>query len=261
MTESPPTNFPLYAERFLQGRISSLVNDVLVCSLPALWEDTRLPIRELERLPHSKFDGLSKYVADRLVLPSGIKNERENFCQFAQTPALLACLTTVELLGALFSGCGRRYNRADFKGYAQKYMQYDHGESDLIFQVFRHTLAHYATLGAVVIVKGRIQMKSRNLTIQPGKRVAWSVSFGLMKDHLRIQTLSDSEIIGGTVAPWPIPADYKLYIDITKLLEDICSSVFGANGYLKELRTDGENLMRKFYATFLHLHPSESVKY
>jgi hypothetical protein len=136
----------------------------------------------------------------------------------APFPALLYCLSTIDLLGALYRGDASRYapNAQQAWDYMVDVMKYPALHATLLQQHFRHKLVHLAQPVPHVADNGN------------------SYHWGYVHDHsaLHLQIL-------------PRPgshSDFHFWISIMNLAEDIADSVHRPDGYLDMLR--GSELLR-----------------
>jgi hypothetical protein len=144
----------------------------------------------------------------------------------APFPALLYCLSTIDLLGALYRGDASP--QAPSAKYAWDYivdiMKYPALHATLLQEHFRHKLIHLA---------------------QPVPHIAESGNsyhWGYVHDHsgLHLQIL-----------PRPgSPTDFHFWISIMNLAEDIADSVHRADGYLDMLR--GNHLLQTNFTKAYH---------
>jgi hypothetical protein len=63
---------------------------------------------------------------------------------YAPFPAMIFCLSTIDLLGALNAGDARRKGNTvrNSKNYMQRFMNYTGEQSFLLIEIFRHKLIH-----------------------------------------------------------------------------------------------------------------------
>jgi hypothetical protein len=130
----------------------------------------------------------------------------------APFPALLYCFSTIDLLGALYSGNASR--NAPIAEQANDYiidvMKYPALQADLLQRQFGHKLFHLA------------QPKPR--IAHSGHVYYWGYTHSDSRLHLEI-------------IPRPGSAsDFDFWISITSLAADITDSVFRSGGYLDMLR-------------------------
>lgn len=63
----------------------------------------------------------------------------------------------------------------------------------------------------------------------------WNYTHNFAQKHLQLENLQGIFNIDNL---WSIPYDQSFWLDIRSFTNDICMSVFGANGYLAQLTTD-----------------------
>jgi hypothetical protein len=178
---------------------------------------------------------------------------------FAPFPAILYCLSTIELMGALKEGeasahpsKSREYVdpcdgttkqmgvNAPAINYMRDFMNYTDEQICLLMQLFRHKLVHLAQ--PKVIVK-------RNCKI-----VSWHYEHENRGKHLLLETApKDTKVV--VKSGWEIDVDQIFTISIRHLAEDIEDSVYEHGGYFDKFETDTilrdnfKNAIEAFYST------------
>lgn len=163
---------------------------------------------------------------------------------FAPFPAILYCLSTIELMGALREGEASAHPSTTERyidpctgesrqfgantpavNYMRDFMNYTDEQVCLIMQLFRHKLAHLAQPKVAL---------NRN-----GKVVAWQYEHDNSGKHLLLETApKDSKV--KVKSGWEIDVDHIFTISIKHLVEDIEYSVYGHGGYFDKFETDSD---------------------
>ena len=160
------------------------------------------------------------YFAHKLIIDERLSSLKkdvnaclEKDCAF---PALLYCFSTIDLLGALYTGraSAASYTRANFKEYAVRFMKNSHinytsEQIDLLQNFFRHKIAHLA--------QAKLVVKSNS------KYVAWRYEYPSVANHLKIEPYQCTQI-QTLLTPKPIYYDHLFTISITKLMHDTIDS-------------------------------------
>jgi hypothetical protein len=153
---------------------------------------------------------------------------------FAPMPAILYCLSTIDLLGALCTGkvlsrdptTGKRIN-IDTTGYSKDYMRsfmgYTEQQSDLIIEIFRHKLVHIAQPRPVYRYNNKI--------------VAWQYVHENTPKHLILEDVISTQILY-IKSDWHVTIDQIFTLGITQFMQGIRDSVIRHGGYLDRLETD-----------------------
>lgn len=161
---------------------------------------------------------------------------------FAPFPAILYCISTIDLLGALCAGqvankhptTGKRISidtNANSTNYMRNYMGYTEQQSYLIIQIFRHKLVHLAQPRPTFSYKNKV--------------VTWEYVHEHTSKHLLIEDLS-SITKYYIKTDWSIDIDQKFTIGITQMMLDIRDSVLRHGGYLDQLETNTNRVLDKF---------------
>jgi hypothetical protein len=148
---------------------------------------------------------------------------------FAPFPAILYCLSTIDLLGALNAGQAdkrtAKNTKTNSKNYMIEFMNYTEEQATLIIELFRHKLVHLAQPHAV------------HLNNKTGKRIGWIYHHANPEKHLLVEDLPPGmELIIKT--GWRVKVDQYFNIGIYDLMSDIVNSVQGHGGFLDKFETD-----------------------
>lgn len=178
----------------------------------------KLELNSIMKFITIKMDSLQKDVIHCLQPP------------FAPMPAILWCVSCVDLLGALHAG--QASDKADHSANSRKYMEwfmnYTTEQAELILKVFRHKLVHLAEPGPLSTYKC--------------KTVGWQYDHEyILDDHEYIlDHLTLLNLQGQTITKLGLVehVDQVFTLGITQFMQDIRCSVFKPGGYLDELKTD-----------------------
>jgi hypothetical protein len=161
---------------------------------------------------------------------------------FAPFPAILYCISIIDLLGALCAGqvanrdpaTGKKIfidTTTNSKNYMQNYMGYTEQQGDLIIQIFRHKLVHLA--------------QPRPIFSYNNKVVTWQYDHEHTSKHLLIEDLP-SNTKRYVKSDWPIDIDQMFTIGIMQIMLDIRDSVLRHGGYLDQLETNTNKVLDNF---------------
>ncbi len=199
-------NAPRFARRFIQGRVAGFEKDMQICLTP-MQSKTR----------------------------SGITH--------AYFPALGACCATLEYFSGLYRGDLRRLGWPQIADWAQRYLpqpDYDRETVRILFEAFRHPVAHRGIASGVWI--------DRNRGAGNGRRLTWKVSAGSKRPACEV--LPEPGRLERD-PPWPCPYTHRVHIHLKGLEVDIRN---GASLYGKELANDPQ-LRAHFEACMMQLYP------
>jgi hypothetical protein len=178
------------------------------------------------------------FVNDRISsLKKDVDDCLDKHCAF---PALLYCFSTIDLLGALYTGYAKEgsHTKDNFKSYAVRFMKntnerYTNEQVDLLQGIFRHKMVHLAQPKLVV-------------NDDRDRHIAWRYEYPEIANHLRIEKRQYQKI-QNILTPFPIYYDHVLIISITKLLFDVIDSVTRKpDGYMAKLKDNHKSLQNNF---------------
>ncbi len=158
----------------------------------------------------------NKFIVDERLssLKKDVKECLDKDCAF---PAILYCFSTVDLLGALYTGFAENGSSTtnNFKAYALRFMnntkvRYNNEQVTLIQEIFRHKIVHLAQPKLVVYSKKRY--------------VHWRYEYPEINNHLKIERHRRQQI-KTILTPKALFYDHTFTISITKILHDIEYSV------------------------------------
>jgi hypothetical protein len=159
---------------------------------------------------------------------------------FAPFPAILYCLSTIDLLGALSSGQAAKKDpttmqNVDTIGNSKKYMKqfmgYTIDQTNLVIDLFRHKLVHLAQPKPCISYKNKV--------------VAWHYSHDYTTKHLLLEDTSPDTKIQ-IKSGWSITIDQIFTIGIIQLKDDIQDSIYRHGGYLDLFESNINNLQCMF---------------
>lgn len=180
-------------------------------------------------------------------LKRDVKYCLKNDCTF---PALLYCFSTIDLLGALYTGyaLGSSHTKENFKNYAVHFLKdsstkYNSEQVDLLQGIFRHKIVHLAQPKIVIKNKGRY--------------IAWRYEYPAIKNHLRIESCACKQT-KNLLTPKTMYYDHIFVISITKLSSDIIESVTRpSDGYMAKLKKNYKNLQSRFDDAIYQIYDTE----
>lgn len=151
----------------------------------------------------------------------------------AYFPALITCIAFAELLSGLHVGDLKSDGLRKLKAYATDFMDsaiYDSDRLEILYEMFRHKVAHLAQPYAVFDTSTRPAFQG-----QPKRLITWTVEESGAKPAIEIVPEKSRQQISTAVTPWPVYYDHRAIIRIESLASDIRQSV---PSYLRRLQTD-----------------------
>jgi len=148
----------------------------------------------------------------------------------AYFPALMTCLSVLDLLSGLFAGDLRNASLLQIKRYVRTFMdmkKYSKLNLEILHVVFRHKLAHHSHPYYVLDTAADNRISKR-------MRVTWAVTAGWRSQPIEIRWQPKRHLKKFS-APWRVNYDHRVYISIPHLRKDIIESACGPNGYLQKL--------------------------
>jgi hypothetical protein len=158
-------------------------------------------------------------------------------------PALLYCFSTIDLLGALYTGYAMEGSktRGNFKEFVTKFMKngsstmrepYTPFQTELLQDIFRHKIVHLA--------QPKLVVKKDN------KLIAWRYEYPNTSGHLALEQISHKKVVRHILTPHDMYYDHIFVISITQLMYDIMDSVIRSDGYYSRLRSNYKSLRENF---------------
>jgi hypothetical protein len=196
-------------------------------------------------------DFAEKFVVQRLVgfrKDTNICLTRDKHGKHAYFPALLTCISVLDLFSALYSNDFRNANLADLKKYAARFMdkkKYSTLNLEVLYVAFRHKLAHLSHPYFVLDTATHQQ-------ISKSMRLTWKVTAGWRALPIEIRSEPGKHIVKA-LHPWRVAYDHRVIISIRHLRWDIKSAI-GPNGYLKAL-AKSPLLRSRFAKSMMEFYP------
>jgi hypothetical protein len=151
----------------------------------------------------------------------------------ATFPALLYCMSTIYLLGELYTLNSQTDTTTNSIAYIRQVMGYSQVQSDLIMKLFRHKLVHLAQPRPIAVYPD----KSNNV-------VTWRYVHSDNSKHLILENMPPNTKIQIKI-DWEIEVNQIFTIGIWQLVEDIEDSVYSHGGYIDSLQND-DDIQKKF---------------
>jgi len=175
----------------------------------------------------------------------------------AYFPALMTSIGFLDFLSGLYAGTLERHSLHELKAYAGKFMNastYDTLRLEILYEMFRHKLAHLGYLPVVFDTTKTRQKKSNQLLRQRPRRITWSVYTSMRKQPIEIEDFTTPRYLKSKHYPaWRIPYDCRIYISLRRLQTDIIKSIYGRrSGYLRAL--EGDSRLREHFATCMRYY-------
>lgn len=167
---------------------------------------------------------------------------------FAPFPAILYCMSTIDLLGALSAGQAARKDprtnknvdtTANSKNYMQQFMGYTDEQASLVADLFRHKLVHLAQPKPCVSYNNNV--------------VAWQYDHDYTTKHLILENASPDAKIQ-IKSDWSITISQIFTIGIMQLKDDIHDSVYRHGGYLDQFESNTNKLQSMFEKAIIEIY-------
>ncbi|HEX9320126.1 MAG TPA: hypothetical protein VF884_14425 [Nitrososphaeraceae archaeon] len=144
----------------------------------------------------------------------------------APFPAILYCVSTIDLLGALYAGQAKKGdpNSKNSKKYMIEVMNYTDEQATLISEIFRHKLVHLA--------------QPHPVYVHNNKTLRWVYHHSEPEMHLILEDIkpSGTELI--LKSDWKIHVDQYFHVSIYHIMIDIINSVENHGGFLDRFEND-----------------------
>ena len=151
----------------------------------------------------------------------------------AYFPALITCIAFADFLSGLYAGKLDGHGLAELKTYASKFMSaadYTSDRLDILYECFRHKVAHLAQPYVVFDTHSKAKFKSQ------GRRlIAWTVLASRRKPSIKITTVNPAKEIIKAVTPWSVRYDHRVFVSIRRFASDIEQSI---PKYLRHLKSE-----------------------
>ncbi len=158
--------------------------------------------------------------------------------QAAPFPALLYCFSIIDLLGALYGGNAGGDTTRQARNYMSAIMRCPEDRVFLLQEIFRHKIVHLAQPKPVTRVDHRLIARklSKNKNLIKVGLYRWGIEHNKREVHLEIK-------------PAEKQGEWRFWVSIQSLVEDIVDSVFKPNGYLHKLENE-DDLQDKFQKAY-----------
>jgi len=171
---------------------------------------------------------LERFCKDiKICLTPDAKNSHAYF------PALITCIAFADLLSGLYAGKLDDHGLKELKRYVSKFMDtatYDADRLDILYECFRHKVAHLAQSFAVFDTHSKKRFRP-----QRKRRITWTVLETERRPAIEIVPKKCVKQIEKAVTPWPVFYDHRVSISVPTLASDIIGSI---PRYLDYLQTD-----------------------
>ncbi len=161
----------------------------------------------------------------------------------AYMPALLTCISLLELFSGLYAGKLKRIGIDGILSYSKRFLKtntYTCDRLSVLYEMFRHKIAHVTQPYGVF---DTYSVYSKHPLKQfPKRLITWKVNAS--DRHPPIDIVSKA----GTLTeqpPWHVRYTHKCMVSIHRLNIDICKSATGKGGYLEELKKE-EGVQNRF---------------
>jgi hypothetical protein len=154
----------------------------------------------------------------------------------AYFPALISCISLLDLLSGLYAGNLNSHGRPDLIEYANTFMnrkKYDSDRLSILYEAIRHKVAHVGLPYAVfdTSTKPKVFAGAR-------RRITWTVNASRHHEPIRLNALSNPVQLSKNPTPWPVSYDHRIRISVRSFATDIVNSIYACNGYMAFLRSN-----------------------
>ncbi len=168
----------------------------------------------------------------------------------AYVPALITCIGFADFLSGLYAGTLKDHRLPELKTYAKKFMNpvsYDDFALEILYEMFRHKLAHFAHLYAVFDTS-TASAKAHSIR-QRRRHITWIVCAAKQNRPVEHHDYPTQYLeknfpvprhLKKAPRPWRMAYDCKVWISIPRLRVDIIKSIYGASGYLNAVKADAQ---------------------
>jgi hypothetical protein len=154
----------------------------------------------------------------------------------AYMPALMTCISLLELLSGLYVGKLKHIELSRIIEYSKKFMDtnvYTTDRLSVLYEAFRHKIAHVTQPYGVFDTYS--VGKKHQLRSYPQRRITWKVNATDRQPPIDIIPEK------GTLTkqpPWPVSYSHRCIVSVYRLKVDIPKSALSVGGYLENLATD-----------------------
>jgi hypothetical protein len=155
----------------------------------------------------------------------------------AYMPALMTCISLLELLSGLYAGQLKSIGLRGIINYTEKFMDSNVYSSDplaVLYEMFRHKIAHitqpYGVFDTHLDVGKKHQLKNK-----PQRRITWKVN--ATNRYPPIDIISENGTLTKS-SPWAVTYSHRCIVSIHRLKVDIPRSALKAGGYWENMSVD-----------------------
>ena len=153
----------------------------------------------------------------------------------AYFPALMTCISFLDLMSGLHAGKLKRNNLEQLTQYAHAFMDRSHYSNlalAILYEGFRHKIAHLAHPYVVFDTSTSKKVPGSR------RRITWAVYAGDRALPIKLTPCPSGSTLKKTLTPWPVGYDHRVEISVHRLRTDAVSSIYGNSGYLQHLRSN-----------------------
>ena len=155
----------------------------------------------------------------------------------AYMPALITCISLLELFSGLYAGKLSCIKLDGIIEYSKKFLDtnvYTYDRIAILYEMFRHKIAHLSQ--PYEVFDNHSVSKSHQLKKAPKRLITWQINATNRYPPIDIYPQNGALT---KQPPWPVVYDHKCKVSIHRLKVDICKSATGKGGYLYNLKSDG----------------------
>ena len=159
--------------------------------------------------------------------------------EHAYFPALMACVTFLDLFSGLYAGTVKQHGLKEFLVYMEKFVDaskihYGTDEVIILYEAFRHKIAH---LGQPYFVYRTFDMGNAASRLYAGSKLSltWTVC-KRRRNYCPIEIRADNGQLRSLTPSWPVPFDHRMWISIEHIRKDAINSVTKNGGYSQFLK-------------------------
>jgi hypothetical protein len=144
--------------------------------------------------------------------------------QHAYFPALITCISFLDLLSGLYAGKIDGHGAHELKDYIKRFMNApNYAHMDLLYQMFRHKIAHIAYPYPVFDTTTKPKLFFLEAKSSDGSR-GWYVQ-GDATRPIQLIDYASAQAPIKTKVPWPVPYDSRIIVSVRRLKNDITKSI------------------------------------
>jgi len=181
------------------------------------------------------------------------RNRKRPSRSHAYFPALMTSIAFADFLSGLYAGKLEGHGLKELKAYATKFMNrsnYGSPELNILYQMFRHKLAHLGYLPAVFDTA----TKPTKFVGPPFRRITWIVYARRRKRPIEIEDFTTQRYLKKRkhYPSWDVPYNCIVRISVKHFQTDIIKSIYGHSGYLRALEVDP--IMQHHFAACMRVY-------